>query len=98
MAVMISVSQCAAYAELASSELFVGPALSDKHYFLLESYLLNLKRGGIAVRNMICADLRAFLDLGAHERAADMLLVLRLFLSKHPAARYEALPRGLSAV
>lgn len=95
---MISVSQCAAYAKLASSELLVGPPLSGKHYLLLESYLLNLRRGSIAVRNMICADLRAFLDLGAHERAADMLLVLRLFLSRHPAARYSAPQRGLTPI
>lgn len=95
---MISVSQCAAYAELASSELFIGMPPSAKHHSLLASYLFNLKRGSIAVRNMICADLRASLDLGAHQRAADILLVLRLFLSKYPAARYPALQRGLTPI
>jgi hypothetical protein len=39
------------------------------------------------VREMIVSDLRGFLDLGAHDRAHDLLLVLRLFLSEHPGAR-----------
>jgi hypothetical protein len=32
-------------------------------------------------------DLRIFLDLGASRRAADLLIVLRLFLSDYPDAR-----------
>jgi hypothetical protein len=36
---------------------------------------------------MIVADIRAALDLGALNRAADLLVVLRLFLSDHPEAR-----------
>ena len=95
---MISVSQCAAYAGLASSELLIGRPPSAKHHSLLASYVINLERGGIAVRNMIRADLRAFLDLGARERAADLLLVLRLFLSKYPAARYPDLQGELMPI
>jgi hypothetical protein len=36
---------------------------------------------------MIVADICAALDLGALKRAADLLVVLRLFLSDHPDAR-----------
>ncbi len=84
---MISVSQCADYADLDPSELQIAAAPAAKHYSLLASYLLNLWRGGVVVRNMICADLRDFIDLGAQDEAADLLLVLRLFLSGYPEAR-----------
>ena len=40
-----------------------------------------------AVREIIVADLRIFLDLGATQRAANLLIVLRLFLSNYPDAR-----------
>jgi hypothetical protein len=36
---------------------------------------------------MIVGDIRAAIDLGASKYAADLVLVLRLFLSKHPEAR-----------
>jgi hypothetical protein len=81
---MISVTQCAAFAGLASDELILGVAPSVKHRSLLSSYLLNLelgKLGPIAVRDMIVADMRRFRELGALQRAADLLLVLRLFLT-----------------
>jgi hypothetical protein len=35
---------------------------------------------------MIASDLLGFLDLGVRRRAADLLIVLRLFLSKYPEA------------
>ena len=54
---------------------------------MLSSYLLNLKRGPVAVRKMIVSDIRAAIDLGASEYAADLVLVLRMFLSKHLEAR-----------
>lgn len=41
----------------------------------------------MAVREMIIADLRRFRDLGALQPSADLLLVLRLFLTDHPEAR-----------
>jgi hypothetical protein len=85
---MITAAQCAAYAGLESSELLLGATPSERHYSLLASYLLNLQRGVLPVRDMIVADLRAFIDLGARQRAADLLLVLRLFLSAYPEARY----------
>lgn len=83
---MITVTQCAALAGLASSEMVLGVTPSAKHHSLLASYLLNLGRGLVAVRTMIVSDLRSFLDLGASRRAADLLIVLRFFLSKHPEA------------
>lgn len=81
---MISVTQCAAFAGLASDELILGVAPSAKHRLLLSSYLLNLelgKFGPVTVRDMIVADMRRFRELGALQRAADLLLVLRLFLT-----------------
>ena len=84
---MISVSQCADYAGLDSNELLIGIAPSAKHHRLLASYLLNLRLGAVFVRDMIRDDLRAFIDLGAQKRAADLLVVLRLMLSNYPEAR-----------
>jgi hypothetical protein len=83
---MITVMQCAALADLASSEIFLGATPSAKHHSLLLSYLLNLERGPVAVRDIIVADLRSFIDLGASSRAADLLIVLRLFLSEYSHA------------
>jgi hypothetical protein len=83
---MITVSQCAAQAGLASNELVLGAIPSCEHDALLESYLLNGHRGLDAVRSMIVADLRGFLDLGVTARAADLLIVLRLLLTAHPEA------------
>jgi hypothetical protein len=36
---------------------------------------------------MIIADLRRFHELGARQYTADLLLVLRLFLTDYPSAR-----------
>ena len=85
---MITVTQCAAVADLAANEMFLGVTPSAKHHSLLSSYLLNLGRGPAAVRDMIVADLRCCLDLGASQRAADLLVVLRLFLAEHPDAGF----------
>jgi hypothetical protein len=89
---MISVSQCADYAGLDSNELLIGIAPSARHHVLLASYLLNLRRGGVVLRNMIRDDLRAFVELGAQRKAADLLVVLRLLLSHYPEARGCATP------
>ncbi len=84
---MISATQCAGFAGLASNEMILGVTPSAKHRSLLSSYLLNLERGPVAVREMIIADLRRFRELGALQPSADLLLVLRLFLTDHPEAR-----------
>jgi hypothetical protein len=94
---MISVSECAAEAGLASNELVLGAVPSARHESLLSSYLLNSHRGLDSVRAMIVADLRRFLDLGVPARAADLLIVLRLLLTDHPQAR-RVTPRLESAV
>ncbi|MBG0809787.1 hypothetical protein IY145_10395 [Methylosinus sp. H3A] len=91
---MITVSQCAAQAGLASNELVLGAIPSPEHDALLESYLLNGHRGLGAVRAMIVADLRGFLDLGVTARASDLLIVLRLLLTAHPEAGLAVRPRA----
>jgi hypothetical protein len=87
---MISLQQCAKSARLSSNELMLGVSPTRRHRRLLASYLLNIDRGAVNVREMIVADLHAFLDLGLPERAADALVVLRLFLQDYPEARSEA--------
>ncbi len=84
---MITVRQCAEHAELASNELLLCAVPSAKHSSLLASYLLSIKRGEAAVCNMILADYRRFMELGAQERAADLFLVLRLFLADYQQAK-----------
>jgi hypothetical protein len=84
---MITLKECAEFAALDTSELFTGAVLSTRHRSLLSSYLFNLQRGPVAVRKMLVWDIRAAIDLGASKYAADLLLVLRMFLSKHPEAR-----------
>jgi len=84
---VITMEQCKVFSGLLSNEMVVGPAPSPKHRARLTGYLLNLKWGQATVREMIVADIRVALDLGALNRAADLLVVLRLFLSDHPEAR-----------
>jgi hypothetical protein len=79
--VMIGMEQCAELAGLAAHELPLCALPAERHGFLLESYRCNLKRGKAAVCKMILADLWRFMDLGAWERAADLLVAYRLFLS-----------------
>ena len=85
---MITLEQCVASTGLAPGELCLGSTPSTKHRALLGSYLLNLKRGPEFVREMMVSDLRRWLDLGAVEQAADLLIVLRQFLTAHPEARF----------
>jgi hypothetical protein len=84
---MITLKECAEFAGLSSDELVTGSVFSSKHRSLLSSYVLNLKRSPSAVRQMIVSDVLAAIDLGASKHAADLVLVLRMFLSKHPEAR-----------
>jgi hypothetical protein len=86
---MITVEQCGEFTGLASNEMILGATPSAKHHALLSSYLLNLWRGSKTVRKMIVADIRAWLDLGMPDYAADFLIVLRQFLSDYPEARLE---------
>jgi hypothetical protein len=84
---VITMEQCKIFSGLLSNEMVVGPAPSPRHRARLTGYLLNLKWGQATVREMIVADIRVALDLGALNRAADLLVVLRLFLSDHPEVR-----------
>ncbi|HEY8005357.1 MAG TPA: hypothetical protein VIE66_00805 [Methylocella sp.] len=84
---MISIEECRKFSGLASYEMVLDAGPTTKHRSLLLTYILNLRRGPVAVREMIVADIRASLDLGALDWAADLLIVLRLFLSDHPEAR-----------
>lgn len=79
---MVTLKQCVESAGLKVGELVLDIAPSARHRALLQSYLLNLHRGREAVLRMIVCDLRGYLDLGAQRFAADLLVVLRLFLSE----------------
>jgi hypothetical protein len=83
---MLTLAQCCAVASLASDESYVGVTPCVKHRALLDSYLANMWRGPEVVCDMIIGDLRRCIDLGAKLRAADLLIVLRQFLSDHPCA------------
>ena len=86
---MITVEQCAEFAGLASHEMVLGATPSARHRVLLSSYVLNLWRGPKTVRKMIVAHIRIWLDLGMVKEAADLVVVLRQFLSDYPEARLE---------
>jgi len=74
--------QCAALCGLDSNEFTTAVSPSALHASLHASYLLLHKLGWATVRDLIVADVRATLDLGASKRATDLLMVLRMFLSE----------------
>ena len=84
---MISVRACASFAGLAGNEICLGASPGAKHRALQSRYLLGLWRGSKAVPDFIGADIRRWTEIGARDRAADALLVLRQFLSDFPQAR-----------
>ena len=77
---------------LRSEEIIVGAKETDALRATLQGYLTNVWRGQEVVRDLIVADIRTALDLGVQERAGDLLLVLRLFLTDHPQAAVAACP------
>jgi len=79
---MITLRRCARLAGLDLDKLVVGVAPEKRHQTLLQSYRLNMHRGRAFVRCMIVSDLLRSLDMGAHRLAADLFIVLRLFLSE----------------
>jgi hypothetical protein len=89
MRVMITVEQCAKFSGLASNETVLGATPSAKHRVLLSSYVLNLWRGPKTVRKIIVAHIRMWLDLGMVKESADLVVVLRQFLSDYPEAGLE---------
>jgi hypothetical protein len=81
----ITPAQCAALSGLHSNEMLLGVSSTARHDSLYASYRLHDESGWQAVRDMIVADIRASLDLGASKQAADLLIVLRRFLSERVA-------------
>ena len=77
---------------LRSEEIIVGATEIDALRAMLKSYLSHLWRGSDVVRDLIVADIRSALYLGVQERAADLLLVLRLFLTTHSEAALAPCP------
>jgi hypothetical protein len=69
------------FTNIALDEPLVCAIPAERHKYLLASYLVNLKRGRNAVRKMIVDDFWLFRDLGAQERAADLMLVWKMYLS-----------------
>ena len=76
---MITMTECADLVGLAPNELPLCAIPSIRHASLLRSYLFNLKRGEKTVCRLIIGDFWRLMELGAEERAADVLHVLRLF-------------------
>jgi hypothetical protein len=83
---MLTLAQCAAATGFATNDFFLGVTPSCRHRSLLDGYLANMGRGPEAIRDMMIADLRRWTQLGANARAADLLVVLRQFLSEYPQA------------
>ncbi len=79
--------ECAACPAHSYDETLPNVPLSAKQCRLLSSYLLNLERGSAGVREMIVGDIDRYRDLGAHQQACDLSLVLKCFLSEFPEAR-----------
>lgn len=61
----IATAHYAVLCGLSSDEITVGVTPGPMHVSLLASYLLLHERGWEAIRNMIVADIRGALDLGA---------------------------------
>ena len=70
----VELEQCRIFSRLVSNEMVTGPVPSPKHRARLSGSLLNLKWGQATVREMIVADIRAALDLGALDRAGTCWL------------------------
>lgn len=90
----ITMAQCAALSGLGSNEMVLGVTPTAMHDSLHASYLLHPGRGWEAVRDMIVADIRASLDVGASKQAADLLIVLRRFLSERLGATFVRYSHG----
>lgn len=65
-----------------ANELSLRADVTPMHRALLASYRLNAHRGEKIARDLILSDLRGLLDLGALDRATDLLIVLALFVER----------------
>ena len=75
----ITVAQCATLSGLSSREILIGVSPTAAHDSLYASYLI---RQCEDTRDVIVADIRNSLDLGASSQAADLFIVLRRHLSE----------------
>lgn len=65
---------------LTANDITLNAAVTSKHRALLASYRMNGHRGENFARDLIVRDLRNFLDLGALDRATDLIIVLALYM------------------
>jgi hypothetical protein len=65
---------------LAPDSISLSASVTPAHRTLLVSYRMNAHRGEDSARDLIIRDLRNFLDLGALDRATDLLIVLALYM------------------
>jgi hypothetical protein len=63
--------------------MFLGVTATARHDYIYAGYLLHHAGDREALRNMMVADIRAAIDLGAPIQAADLLIALRRFISEH---------------
>ncbi len=68
--------------DIAANEISLNAPITPMHRSLLASYLMNAHRGHKSARDLILSDLRGYIDLGALERATDLMIVLALFLEE----------------
>lgn len=76
---LASIEHCATIAGLRPHEMLLGASLDDKHEELLLSY--GRGRSPSEARRRIVADIRAAVRSAAADRAADLLIVLRLLIA-----------------
>lgn len=89
---MISIKDCRTFSGLETNEMILGGSSSARQRLLLSSYLMSLWRGPEVVRDLMVADIKSCVDLGAMTQAADLFWALRKFLSDYPEARLERSP------
>jgi hypothetical protein len=83
---LATLAQCAEASGLSSNEMLVGVVPARKHERLLALYRFNTGVGAGRLSARICFDIRTALQTGAPEQAADLLVVLRLFLAQNEHA------------
>ena len=89
---MLTLKETRLAAGLLSEEMIVGLTVTEAHRATLANYVLNLWRGSEFVRDLIVADIRTALNLEVQDQAAELLFVLRLFLTGHAETRLAPCP------
>jgi hypothetical protein len=94
------IAYCAKICGLNRKEMLVGVILSSKHEQLLEKYNLDQPGDDENACSMIVADIREALRQDDPTHAADLLLVLRLFLAerKRAAKSGTLVPQAATAI